>query len=188
MVRKNDDYIKLACSQIAGEFLYSKFKNKEFRVVNNAINVDEYKFNQNSRMKVRDEIHIADNEYVVGHIGRFVEQKNHEFIIKIFEELYSQNNHITLVLVGDGPLYDTIKNNIKGKVYENKIKMLGIRKDIRNIIQAFDVFFMPSFYEGLPFVLIEAQAAGLPCIVSDNVSIEANILTKSNKYLSLNAH
>lgn len=175
LVSRYDNYIKLGCSKNAGEFLFKNFKNKEFKVVNNSINLDKFIYNDKIREKLRDDLSLK-NKLVIGHIGRFVEQKNHERLIDIFYEIYKKNKNTVLLLVGIGPLENSIKQKVNQLKLQDAVKFLGIRNDINEIYQAIDVFVLPSLFEGLPFVLVEAQASGLPCFITDTISNEVKIL------------
>ena len=129
------------------------------------------------RAEVRKELSIEDR-VVIGHIGRFVSQKNHNRLIEIFQEILKKNERAILVLIGDGPLKQDIEEKIRHNKLENNIILLGIRHDVSRVLQSFDLFLFPSLYEGLPFTLVEAQAAGLPCVISDSITNEI-IITKN---------
>ena len=176
-----------ACSEFAGRYLFGDktFDNGEVTVINNAISIDKFKFDEQLRKKKRKELGIKDNQLLIGHIGRFVEQKNHRFLIDIFNEIYKQNKNAILLLVGQGPLVDEIKEKVKDLGLKNNVKFLGQRKDANELYQAMDIFCLPSLYEGLPVVGVEAQANGLLCILSDEMTKETKIL-KSTKFLSIN--
>ena len=157
----------IACSDAAGEWLFGKGK---YIVLPNAIDVDKYKYNEQARTKIRDEFNIKDNEFVVGHIGKFMDAKNHEFLIKVFVEYHSDHPQSKLMLVGDGPWRSRIESWVKESGCEDSIILTGLRSDIHSIVQAFDIFVFPSIYEGLPLTTLEAQASGLPCLISSNVT------------------
>lgn len=166
-----------ACSDVAAEYLFGD--NKNYKVINNAINVDEFCYCANLRKNVRDTLHINDSTLVIGNVGRFDEQKNHKFLIDIFNEIYKENNDSMLMLVGTGPLEDEIKNKVKELGIENNILFLGKRNDVNSLYQAMDVFCLPSLYEGLPVVGIEAQASGLLCFFSDTITNKLKIIETS---------
>lgn len=177
----------MCCSEIAGRWL---FGNKEYDkgnvyLLNNAIDLDKFKYDENIRKLKRKELHIADNILVIGHVGRFVEQKNHRFLIDIFNEVHNQNNNSILLLAGQGPSMEEIKMKVKSLGLEECVKFLGQRNDINELYQAFDVFCLPSLYEGLPVVGVEAQTSGLLCIFSNDMTKETKILN-STEFLSLN--
>lgn len=154
-------------------------------IINNAIDLDKFKYDENIRKQKREEFGIGEDTKVIGHIGRLVTVKNHLFLIDVFNEVYKKNKNTILILAGEGPLRDTIKDKIKSLNLENNVKLLGIRKDVNELYQAFDVLVLPSLYEGLPVVGIEAQASGLSCILSDAMTRETKILDTS-KFISLN--
>ena len=166
------------CSELAGRWLFGNKTYDEGKVylLNNAIDVDKFKYNEEIRKQKRKELKIKDNELVIGHIGRFVQQKNHEFLIEIFNEIHKQNKNTILLLAGDGPLKEEIENKVKELGLEKNVQFLGQRKDANELYQAFDAFVLPSLYEGLPVVGVEAQAAGLPCFFSTDMTKETKVL------------
>ena len=177
----------MCCSELAGRWL---FGNKEYDkgnvyLLNNAIDLDKFKYNESLRKKKRKELGIKDDAIVIGHIGRFVAQKNHDYLIDIFNEIHKKNNNSVLLLAGQGPLMEDIKNKVKELNLEDSVKFLGQRNDANELYQAFDVFLLPSLYEGLPVVGVEAQAAGLLCYLSDDMTKETKVLDIT-KFMSLN--
>ena len=167
---------KLACSQLAGEFWYGK---KNFTVINNGVEVEKFAYHPEVRVAKRKELGL-ENDFVIGNIGRFNLQKNHTFLIDIFEALVRQEPAARLVLAGNGPLEQSIKNKTAGKNLQDKVLFLGVRKDVVQLYQACDVLCMPSLYEGLPVVGVEAQAAGLPCVFADTITPEVLLLPTSS--------
>lgn len=157
-----------ACGEEAGKWM---FCGENFEILNNAIDTSKYVYNEKIREHMRSQLGILQDELVVGHVGRFNYSKNHEFLIEIFEEL-SKKIPCKLLLVGDGELRQMIEEKVKAKNLEEKVILAGIRSDVAELMQAMDVFVFPSNYEGLPVTIIEAQAAGLPCLISDKVPIE----------------
>lgn len=162
----------LACGEDAGKWM---FGNKQFEVINNAVDVSKYSFNTASRSSIRKEFGISDTAVVVGNVGRFEEVKNHRFIIDVFYEYIRKNPDSHLLLPGEGTLLNEMKHKVKSLGISNKVTFTGSRGDIDKIYSAMDVILMPSHYEGLPFVLIEAQCAGLKCLISENVTEECII-------------
>lgn len=161
----------MCCSELAGRWL---FGNKEYDkgnvyLLNNAIDLDKFKFNEKIRKEVRKELKIKDDTLVIGHIGRFVEQKNHRFLINIFNEVHKKNKDSILLLAGQGPLQKEIKEKVNELNLNDSVIFLGQRNDANRLYRAFDVFLLPSLYEGLGMVLIEAQTSGLPCVASTEV-------------------
>ena len=161
-----------ACGEDAAISLYGKktFEDGKVIVINNAIDMRKFIKNEFIRMEVRHELGILDTTFCVGHIGRFHEHKNHAFLIKIFREVHKRIPDSKLLLVGDGDLKSKICDEVKKYGLGPYVLFLGVRNDPERIYQAMDVFCMPSLYEGLPVVGIEAQAAGLPCVFSDGIS------------------
>lgn len=157
-----------ACSEEAGKWM---FGDAPFKVFNNAIDAQSYVFNVEKRNKSRKELGVCDTTLLVGHVGRFSPQKNHSFLIDIFYEI-QKRTEAKLLLVGDGELRADIEKKIADLKLQDKVIMIGVRSDVADLLQAMDVFVFPSCYEGLGIVAIEAQAAGLPCLISDKVPIE----------------
>ena len=135
-----------------------------------------FEYNQESRNKLRTELGIEDN-FVVGHIGRFSQQKNHEFLIEIFREIKKLRRNATLLLIGKGELTDKIQKQVDEAELGDSVKFLGVRKDVPALLSAMDIFVFPSFFEGMPNTVIEAQTSGLPCLVADTITKEAEVTT-----------
>ena len=168
----------LACSKDAAIARYGKEIGNNihrFKILNNAVNVEKFIFNQETRTQVRNSLHLPLNSMVIGHVGRFVAAKNHLFLIDIFEKLCEKVPDAVLLLVGDGELRPQIETHIAEKNLQNNVILTGVKSDVWNYYQAMDVFLMPSLYEGLPVSMVEAQTAGLPCCVSSAVPHEAAI-------------
>jgi glycosyltransferase involved in cell wall biosynthesis len=162
-----------ACSVAAGKWLFgdSAIKKDNFQVAKNAIAFEHFRFDKGKRALFREQLDVNDN-FLVGHIGRFSEQKNHIFLLDIFAELLKQNQRARLALVGDGHLRSSIEEKAKKLGISDNVLLLGARQDASDLINAFDVFLLPSLFEGLPVVLTEAQANGLKCVVSDSITKE----------------
>lgn len=184
-IRNTTDYL-FACSKTAGEWLYGKkaCKKDNFYVLNNAIDAKKYRFNQDVRNKIRKEFQL-DGLFVVGHVGRFNTPKNHSYLIDIFKAVSEKNDNAVLMLIGDGNLRKSIEKKVIDLGLTSKVIFTGVRSDIPEILQAMDVFLFPSLYEGLPVTLIEAQAAGLHCIISDRITNEVVVITDLIKMLPL---
>ena len=174
-----------ACSDLAARWLLGekRYRTGEYKIINNGIDIGLFNFRNEARNRMRKELKITD-KFVIGLVGRFSYPKNHEFLIDIFEELHKKNNSAVLLLVGDGKMRSIIESKIIEKGLMSSTILTGIRSDITDILQAMDVFVMPSWYEGLPVSLVEAQATGLPCVVSDVITKQVEI-TKKIKYVSL---
>lgn len=158
-----------ACAQDAGTWM---FGSNQFNVLNNAINTKAYVVNREIGQEEREELKIPEDAFVVGHIGRFAPPKNHEFIVEIFAEVLKVKHNSFLLLVGDGDLKGKIEALTTELGIRDNVIFAGLRSDVNRILQVMDVFLFPSTYEGLPLSIIEAQAAGLPCLISDKVPIE----------------
>lgn len=175
----------LACSQKAGEWMFGG--DKKFLLIHNAINVDEYKYDLEKRQKKREELNL-ENRFVIGHVGRFVYQKNHDFLIDVFYEIHKILPEAILLLIGDAVEDKSYLNGAKQKVkelnLEKNVRFLGMRNDVSEIMQAMDCFILPSRFEGLPLVGIEAQTAGLPCYFSSNITTELKV-TNLVEFISL---
>lgn len=172
-----------SCGKCAGNFLFGK---KKFEVINNAIDFDKYRFNEYIRFKKREELKINRNEFIIGHVGRFDKVKNHNFIIDMFYELSKENKKYYLLLIGSGKLKGDIIKKIINYSLEDRILILENRSDINELLQAMDLFILPSLYEGFPTVALEAQVSGLKCILSETITRE---VAMSNQciYLPLNS-
>jgi len=164
--------IRLACSKEAGIWL---FKTHAFKVIKNGIDLSEYKRSSEIRAEYRKKYNFNNSDIVIGHVGRFSYQKNHIFLLDVFSKLHKKNDIFKLVLVGDGGLKNTIEKRIEKLNIKENVIFAGVRSDIPQLLQMFDIFFFPSHYEGLPVALIEAQAAGLHCFVSDVITNEIMI-------------
>lgn len=176
-----------ACTEHAGRWLFGNKTYDEGNVylLNNAIDLDKFKFDEKIRNKKRKELGISDDTFVIGHIGRFVAQKNHAFLIDIFKEVYKQNKKTLLLLVGQGPLKEEIQEKVNNFGLTNNVRFLGQREDVNELYNVMDLFLFPSLYEGLGMVAIEAQVNGLPCICSDEIPRIAKI-TNLTEFINLN--
>ena len=146
--------------------------------MHNAIDAASYRYNQITNKDVREEYNL-NGKFVIGHVGRFFKPKNHPFIIQTFSKIAEKDPDAVLMLVGGGELDDAVLNKIKEEVrnlrLEKRVVFTGVRNDVYRIMQAFDIFILPSLHEGFPVVMVEAQAAGLKCIISDTVPMECDI-------------
>jgi glycosyltransferase involved in cell wall biosynthesis len=150
------------------------FGNRNFDVIKNGIELKKYEFNEIYRNECRAELDFK-NSKIIGCIGRLDPEKNLSFSIDVFKHLLNKEPNSTLIFIGDGELKAELQNEVISKGLSEKIKFLGARNDVYKWLSAIDCLLMPSFFEGLPFVLVEAQASGLPCLVSSTVSSDANI-------------
>lgn len=170
----------LACSAAAGKWLYGK----NFTVLNNAIDIKRFCFRQQSRNECRKELGLPETAFVIGHVGNFLPQKNHSFLIDVFVEYRKTDSNARLLLVGDGPDLEKIKQKVFEYCISDAVVFTGQRKNVEQLYCAMDVFVFPSLWEGLGMVVIEAQASGLKCVVSNNVPNEARV-SDNIEYLSL---
>lgn len=164
------------CGVESGRWLYGKKNEDRFIMLNNAIDAKMYSFNTSKHIQVRNQFGIQ-NELVVGHVGRFNPQKNHPFLMEIFAALLKKEPNAVLLLVGGGNDMPKIQAKAQELGIAEHVRFLGVRSDVAGLMQAMDVFVFPSLYEGLPVTMVEAQASGLPCLISDKVPSEC-ILTE----------
>ncbi len=167
---------KAACSELAARWMYgsSSFDKGQVHVFNNGIDIDRFKFDPVFRTEIREKYNL-ENKKVVGHVGRFVTTKNHLFIIDVFSEIIKNDPDSVLMLVGDGELMDSVKDYVNKRSLSNSVIFTGVCDDVYKYYSAFDVFILPSLYEGLPVVAMEACASGLPVILSDQITKECAI-------------
>ena len=171
-----------ACGNDAGKWL---FKNKKFTVIPNGKDINKYKFNGSVREIYRKKLNLENDIIAIGNVAAFVEKKNHKFIINVFIELYKKNHKYEMFLFGiDGESLDSVKNQIKQLKLEDKIHYMGTKGNIQDYIQAMDIMLLPSLYEGFPISVIEWTINGLPCILSDTITRDINILGNI-KYLPI---
>lgn len=174
----------LACSSEAANFLFSeRIPRDRIRIMHNAIELNRFSYNKSIRNEYRGKYGL-ENCFVIGHVGRFAYQKNHEFLIDIFKIISKKIDRARLLLLGDGELFAKVQRQVENLNLKDKVYFLGNTDNVENWYQVMDVFCLPSRFEGLGMVLIEAQAAGLKCIASENVPREANI-TGNITYLPL---
>ena len=170
----------MCCSELAGRWLFGdkEYDRGNVYLLNNAIDLDKFKYDENIRKEKRKELNISDDTLVIGHVGRFVEQKNHRFLIDIFNEVHKERKNSILLLAGQGPLVEEIHEKVNELGLNESVRFLGQRKDIDKLYQAMDLFLFPSLYEGLGMVAVEAQVSGLPCVVSTEIPEIAKVTEK----------
>lgn len=175
----------MACSDDAGLWLFGEdiIKSDRYLILPNAIDVDRFRYNEKTRLNMRNSLNIED-KIVLGHVGRYNYQKNFPFLLELIDKLRDINPRYLLLQIGDGKENKELKDLIKEKNLEDSVKLLGVRDDIPNLMQAMDFFVFPSVYEGLGIVAVEAQASGLRCLVSDKIPAEVQ-LTKLVEYLPI---
>jgi glycosyltransferase involved in cell wall biosynthesis len=174
-----------ACSSESGEWINSR-KSKRVNIINNGIDCDKFSFRKKTREKIRNDLNIDFDTFVIGHVGRFSHPKNHSFLINLFNEFIKLKPNSILLLVGDGELKPHIQNQILKYNIQDSVKFLGLREDIHAVLQSFDLFLFPSLYEGLPVTLIEAQASGVPCLISNEITKEVDMGVNLIDFLPLN--
>ncbi|MDU1006515.1 MAG: glycosyltransferase family 1 protein [Clostridium butyricum] len=172
---------RFACSKDAGKWM---FGNKEFKIIQNGILTKQFLYKNDIRKEKRNEFGILNNVVVIGHVGRFTLQKNHMFLVDIFKEFTKKNSKSMLLLIGTGELMEDIREKVKKEGLSEKVIFTGVRHDIANLMMCMDAFVMPSLYEGLPIVGVEAQATGLPVILSDTISRDTEV-TEAVEWYSL---
>lgn len=174
----------VAVSDLAGEWMFGE--NTKFIVLNNGIDTEKYKFKASSRKLLRRKLNIDDNNEVIIHVGAFRAQKNHTLIIDVFREYLKKHPYALLLLIGDGDLkYEITKTTKQFGIFDSVV-FLGERGDIPALLSAADKFLFPSFYEGFPNALLEAETSGLQCVVSDSITKQA-ILSELCSSVSLDA-
>ncbi|GGX27094.1 glycosyltransferase family 1 protein [Aquimarina muelleri] len=170
-----------SCGEKAGNWLFPK--NTPFTIMNNAIDAKAFIYNPAISIQYKEKYKLED-KFVIGHVGRFTSQKNHLYILNVFNSILEKKENCSLVFIGDGPLREKIENEAKKLSIYDKILFLGVRSDIPELYQMLDAFIFPSFYEGLPVTLIEAQSAGLSVFASDKITEEV-YLTEDIEFLSI---
>ena len=196
VIHKFNQYINFAssnaymtCSDLAANYVFGPkyLIRRPAAMIPNGIKVDLYKntLTTDEIVKFRNEFNILPGQIVIGHVGRFNTQKNHEFIIDIAEKL--NNPNFVFVLVGTGDRYTNICNLIKEKKLDGCFRLIGRRDDVQNLMQFFDIMILPSFYEGLPTVAIECQAAGTPMLISDTVTKQCDMQLGLVRFLKLDS-
>ena len=165
-----------ACSVKAGYWMYPRrvVRSEKFRVIYNAVDRERFRFRPEIRTRMREELGIEDC-FAVGHVGNFCYQKNHAYLIRIFKALHEKRPDAILLLVGQGIRFEDVKQQVEEEGLSGSVRFLGRREDVDRVLQAMDVFLLPSHFEGLPTVGIEAQCTGLPCVISDSVTEETRI-------------
>lgn len=166
----------MACSNAAGEYLFGKklCEKGQVTILNNAILLEKYRYNPQKRKEIRNALGVGD-EVLLGHVGRFAEQKNHMGLLAIFSKLCEQGWKGKLLLIGDGELRDATMQRAERLGIKERVIFAGVVSNVNEYMSAMDIFLLPSLYEGLPVVCVEAQAAGLPCLVSTNVTREIEL-------------
>ncbi len=174
-LKKECDYL-FACSKISGQWLFGKdvVNAPNYRMIKNAIDTSKYVIEPIVREEYRKEFG-AQNKTVYGHVGRLSAPKNHKFLLEVFKEILKKDKNSLLLIVGQGECKKQIESYINELDLNDNVIMTGVRGDIPQVLSAMDVFLFPSLWEGLPVTVVEAQASGLPCLVSDKVTDEVKV-------------
>ena len=175
-LRYQADYF-FGCSEIAGQWLFGHkvVGSDRYFMLKNAVDLDRFAFRQDVRDEIRRKLAIDENTLLIGHVGRMHPQKNHQFLIDCFSQIASRRSDAKLVLLGDGELREAICQQILQKELQDRVLMLGLKKNVEAYFSAMDLLVLPSVHEGLPVVIVEAQASGLKCYVSDTVTREVQL-------------
>lgn len=175
-----------ACSDYAAKWLFPPaiMERKSYTFIPNAVDGKKFRINDVNRRRMREQLGL-DGSYVIGHIGRFNYSKNHEFLIRVFQKVHEQDANTKLILIGKGELESTVRKQVESLKLEGAVQFLGVRHDIPEIMQAIDCFVLPSRFEGLPVVAVEAQAAGVPCVLARDGITEQVKITNSVEFMNL---
>ena len=184
-IRRTADYL-FACSDKAGKWLYGEKATKQpnYRMIPNGVDLKRFAFCEEKRQQMRQELGIDEDTFVLGHIGRITVPKNHRFLVELFAEYHKENPNSRLLLVGDGELFEKVQQQCTQLGIRDAVIMAGSKTNTEDYYQAMDVFVFPSLWEGLPVSVVEAQANGLPCLLSDVITHDVD-LTDQVKYLVL---
>ncbi len=176
----------VACSPTASKYMYGEkfLENNNITIINNAVDTDKFDFNPKTKKDMREKFGIKDDTFVLLHNGRFVHQKNHDFLIDIFERLVQKNPNSLMFLLSNGELENQMKQKAKTLKLDDKIYFMGNQSDVAGFLNMADCFVMPSHHEGLPFAAVEAQASGIACVLSNNIEKQTK-LTDSTIFVEL---
>ncbi|MEE4025357.1 glycosyltransferase family 1 protein [Gordonia sp. PKS22-38] len=162
-----------ACSNDASRFMFGP--KRASRIVENAIEIEKFKYDDRNRKEVRKRHGISDSSFVIGHVGRFVHQKNQEFLVEVLNQLKNKDPRLELILIGSGENEARVRNRVVSSGLQQRVHFVGESNEVPAYMHAMDMLALPSRYEGLGMVAVEAQASGLPCILSTNVTRDANV-------------
>lgn len=173
----------LSCSDLASDWMFPNISKKDIKLIKNGIDVERFAFDQSRRSAIREQLGLQDN-VVIGHIGRFTYQKNHSYLIDIFARIQKEIPTATLLLIGEGELQDDIRAKVSQLGLSDNVIFHGVCDNVEDLLLAMDAFVLPSHFEGLPIVGVEAQASGLPCLFADTISRETK-LTDNAEFLPI---
>ena len=170
------------CSDLAADSKYTKkILKQNLTYIHNAINLDKFQYDEIARNEIRNKYQVSSENILLGIVGRLEEQKNHEYLIYVFNELRKKNSNYKLIIVGTGSLEEKLKEKVKELSLQSSIIFVGNTSEPSKFYSAMDIFLLPSLYEGFPFVMIEAQANGLPCVISNQITNEVCILKTTHQ-------
>lgn len=175
-LRFQADYF-FGCSEMAGKWLFGGrvVKSNRYYTLKNAVDLKRFSYCQEVRQKIRRELEVDDDTLLIGHVGRMNRQKNHKFLIDVFRGIADRREKVKLILLGDGELREELSSYLEQLGLQDQVVMLGVRSDVEAYFSAMDCLMLPSLHEGLPVVIVEAQADGLTCFVSDTVTKEVQL-------------
>lgn len=173
------------CSHIAGLWYYGKKRKDQFIFMKNAVEVDPLSYSSEEAFRMRKNLGFSQNQHIICHVGRFNRQKNHVFLIDIFQEVHKKDSNAILLLIGDGELRGEIQKKVEKLHLQKNVRFLGVRNDVNLLLKASDTLLFPSLYEGLSVVMVEAQATGIRCVVADTLAQETIINKERVELLSL---
>lgn len=178
--------VRIAPSDLAAKYTFGNavYARGGVNIVHNGVDLSVFRYDAEARDVIRAELSVPQDAKLIGHVGRFDPQKNHMFLLEIFREIHALDPNTRLVLVGKGPLEEAVRAKAEELGIADRLIFTGVRSDVPKLLSAMDVFVFPSFYEGMPNTVIEAQATGLPCVIADTITREANI-TELVNYLPL---
>ena len=174
--------IRVSCGEDAGKYLYGK---KDFIILNNALDLSKYKYNEKNKIRIKKEYGLNNENIIIGNIGRFTIQKNQKFLLEVFSELVKKNKNYILFIIGDGELKEELSQYAKELNIDDNVIFTGIVNNTNEYYSVFDLFVLPSLWEGLPVVGVEAQASGVKCLFSNKIDIKANIIKENIKNIPL---
>ena len=183
-IRKYTDHM-FVCGMDAGKWLFGRHNKRRFVMMNNAVDAQRFRWDENRARMLRQKLRL-DDRFVICHVGRFNAQKNHALLIDIFNVIHAQRPDAVLLLAGDGDLEERIRAKVESLGLVDCVQFLGVRSDIDDILLVSDVFLFPSLYEGLPVTLVEAQASGIKCVISDAVPSDC-LITRNIDIVPLEA-
>lgn len=178
--------VKIAPSDLAAKYTFGDavYARGGVNILHNGVDLTVFRYDPEARKTIRAELAVAEDTKLIGHVGRFDPQKNHMFLLDVFREIHTLDANTKLVLVGKGPLEENIRARAEELGIADSLILTGVRSDVPKLLSAMDVFVFPSFYEGMPNTVIEAQATGLPCVIADTITREAGVTDLVN-YLPL---